>query len=120
MTNQKFGVDIIRKGVIYSDFSKVYFNEEQVCIRGGIFYRQSHVIPLSKIACLHYTSIFPKMRLQLTDSSNLPNLQATWFSKKKFIRFLEEQGVSCWKWENRETNLFRRISNWYSFWYQAE
>lgn len=115
--NNKIGVSIIENGIITSDFSKVLFNEESICIRGGIFSNYRESLPLERISCVLYTSVLPKIRFQLVDGTYTVAMQTTWLSKRKLLAFLMKQGVLCCKKNHPQKNLFRRINTWYQFWY---
>ncbi len=115
--NKRIGVSIIHNEKVISDFSKLIFNPDEICVKGGFIYGKTHIIPLSMIDRVYYTSILPKIRMELKNGSYTATMQTFWWSKRKVLAFFKEQGILCCKRTNFQTNLFKRVGMWYNFWY---
>ncbi len=116
-TNKRIGVSIIHNEKVVSDFSKLILGDEKICIKGGFICRDTHTFPLSMIDRVYYTSILPKIRMELKSGAYTVAMQTSWWSKRKVLAFFKEQGILCCKRTNSQTNLFKRVGMWYDFWY---
>lgn len=116
-TNKRIGVSIVHNELVTSDFSKFIFNPEEICIKGGFICRKTQTIPLPMIDRVYYSSLLPKIRMELKNGSYTATMQTSWWSKRKVLAFFKEQGILCCKRKNYQTNLFKRVGMWYDFWY---
>ena len=116
-SNRRICVSIVHNELVTSDFSKFILGDAEICIKGGFIYRETQTIPLQMIERVYYTSILPKIRMELKNGSYTVTMQTSWWSKRKVLAFFKEQGILCFKRRNYQTNLFKRVGMWYDFWY---